>query len=72
MQWNWPTPTRDGGLYKRMPSGTVLIPLDVDVNHGYGKTPVVNSEVTKKREALQRRLANLQRWAEGARKRTRK
>jgi hypothetical protein len=31
---------------------------------------VVNSEVTKKREALQKRLENVQRWAAGARKRT--
>jgi hypothetical protein len=46
-----------------------LIPLGIDVNHGYGKTPVINSEVAKKREALQRRLDNVQRWAEGARKR---
>jgi hypothetical protein len=47
-----------------------LIPLGIDVNHGYGKTPVINSEIAKKREALQRRLGNVQRWAEGARKRT--
>ena len=46
-----------------------LIPLGIDVNHGYAKTPVINSEVAKKREALQRRLENVQRWADGARKR---
>jgi hypothetical protein len=46
-----------------------LIPLGIDVNHGYGKTPTVNSEAAKKREALQRRLDNVQRWADGARKR---
>ncbi len=46
-----------------------LIPLGIDVNHGYAKTPVMNSEVAKKREALQRRLDNVQRWADGARKR---
>jgi hypothetical protein len=46
-----------------------LIPLGIDVNHGYGKTPVINSEVAKKREALQRRLENVQRWADGARER---
>jgi hypothetical protein len=46
-----------------------LIPLGIDINHGYAKTIVVNSEVTKKREALQRRLENVQRWAVGARKR---
>ncbi len=46
-----------------------LIPLGIDVNHGYGKMPVINSEVAKKREALQRRLDNVQRWTSGARKR---
>jgi hypothetical protein len=46
-----------------------LIPLGIDVNHGYAKTVVANSEVTKKREALQRRLENVQRWTDGARKR---
>ena len=46
-----------------------LIPLGIDTNHGYAKIAVANSEVTKKREALQRRLENVQRWAEGARKR---
>jgi len=46
-----------------------LIPLGIDTNHGYAKTIVANSEVTKKREALQRRLENVQRWTDGARKR---
>jgi hypothetical protein len=46
-----------------------LIPLGIDVNHGYAKTPVINSEVAKKREALQRRLDNVRCWADGARKR---
>ena len=52
----------------RQPSTLRLIPLGIDVNHGYAKTPVSNSEVAKKREALQRRLEHVQRWAEGARK----
>jgi hypothetical protein len=46
-----------------------LIPLGIDRNHGYAKIAVTNSEVTKKREVLQRRLENMQRWADGARKR---
>ena len=46
-----------------------LIPLGIDVNHGYSKTPVINSEIARKQEALQRRLENVQRWADGARKR---
>jgi hypothetical protein len=48
-----------------------LIPLGIDTNHGYAKTVVANSEVAKKREALQRRLENVQRWTVGARKRMR-
>ncbi len=46
-----------------------LIPLGIDINHGFAKTPVINSEIAKKREVLQRRLDNVQRWADGARKR---
>ena len=46
-----------------------LMPLGIDVNHGFAKTPVVNSEVAKKREALQKRLEHVQRWTDGARKR---
>jgi hypothetical protein len=46
-----------------------LIPLGIDTNHGEAYTIVANSEVTKKREALQRRLENVQRWTDGARKR---
>ncbi len=46
-----------------------LIPLGIDINHGYAKTVVANSEVTKKRDALQKRLDNVRRWTEGARKR---
>ena len=39
-----------------------LLPLGLDTNHGYGKTPIVNSEVAKKRAALEKRLSNVQRW----------
>jgi hypothetical protein len=47
----------------------VICDQSIDVKHGFAKTPVINSEVAKKREALQRRLDNVKRWAEGARKR---
>lgn len=40
-----------------------LIPLGIDINHGYAKTVVANSEVTKKR------LDNVKCWTDGARKR---
>jgi hypothetical protein len=43
-----------------------LIPLGIDTNHGYAKTEVVNSEVSKRREAIQQRLTTLKRWAERA------
>ncbi len=44
-----------------------LLPLGLDTNHGFAKTPVVNSEVNKKREALEKRCANVERWREAAR-----
>lgn len=43
-----------------------LIPLGIDTNHGYAKTQVVNSEVAKRRAALEGRLTKLTRWAERA------
>ena len=49
-----------------------LIPLGIDTNHGYAKTAVVNSEVAKRRAAVEQRLAHVQRWATGARERERK
>lgn len=47
----------------------VICDQSIDTNHGYAKIAVTNSEVAKKREALQKRLENVQRWAVGARKR---
>jgi hypothetical protein len=49
-----------------------LLPLGLDTNHGYGKTPIVNSEVAKKRAALEKKLHNAQQWAAGAKARSRK
>jgi hypothetical protein len=46
-----------------------LLPLGLDINHGYGKTQVPNSEVTKQRTRLRKRLARLKKWAQGAGKR---
>lgn len=46
-----------------------LIQLGIDVNHGFAKTPVINSEIAKKREALQKRLDNVHGFANRARKR---
>jgi len=47
-----------------------LLPLGLDTNHGYSKKLVENSEVARKRAALEQRLAHIQRWAQGARKRS--
>ena len=49
-----------------------LLPLGLDINHGYGKTPVPNSEVSKKRAALEKRLSDIQQWAPAARERASK
>ncbi len=43
-----------------------LLPLGLDTNHGYAKTPVENSEVAKHRTILQKRLDNARRRAEKA------
>lgn len=47
-----------------------LLAVGLDTNHGYRQTSVENSEVSKRRVALQGRLERLQRWAQRARERT--
>jgi len=47
----------------------VVCKQTIDTNHGYAKTPVENSEVAKRRVALERRRTNAERWAQGARAR---
>ena len=47
-----------------------LLPLGLDTNHGYAKTPVENSEVAKRRTALEKRLVKVQKWAGAARLRS--
>jgi hypothetical protein len=49
-----------------------LLPLGLDTNHGYSKAPIVNSEVTKKRAALEKRLSNVERWMASAQERAHK
>ncbi len=44
-----------------------LLPLGLDTNHGYAKRSVPNSEVEKRRVALEKRLGNVKRWGEQAR-----
>jgi hypothetical protein len=50
----------------------VICEQSIDTNHGYAARRVENSEVPKRRAELVQRLANLQRWAEGARVRGRR
>ncbi len=47
-----------------------LRPLGLDTNHGFAKTPVENSEVSKRRTALEKRLGALKRWKDAAGKRS--
>jgi hypothetical protein len=49
-----------------------LLPLGLDTNHGYGKTPIPNSEVSKKRATLEQRLSDIKQWAPAARERSSK
>jgi len=50
----------------------VICEQSIDVNHGYGKTLVPNSEISKKRAALEKRLSDIQRWAPAAREQSSK
>jgi hypothetical protein len=43
-----------------------LLPLGLDTNHGFAKTPVENSEAAKRRSTLEKRLVKLKQWAESA------
>jgi hypothetical protein len=43
-----------------------LLPLGLDINHGYAKTPVENSEVARRRAKLQKQLDSARRRAEKA------
>lgn len=49
-----------------------LLPLGLDTNHGYGKSPVPNSEASKKRATLEKRLSDIKQWAPTARERSSK
>jgi hypothetical protein len=43
-----------------------LLPLGLDTNHGFAKTPVANSEVAKKRETFQKHLETFKKWMKSA------
>jgi hypothetical protein len=46
-----------------------LRPLGLNINHGFAKVAVENSEVIKRRTRLEQRLARLKQWAQSAGKR---
>lgn len=46
-----------------------LRPLGLDINHGFAKVAVENSEVAKRRTHFQQRLTRLKQWAQSAGKR---
>jgi hypothetical protein len=46
-----------------------LLPLNLDINHGYAKEQVVNSELAKRQVVAQRRAQRLQRLAQACRAR---
>jgi hypothetical protein len=48
----------------------VLRPLGIDTNHGFANVAVENSEVSKQRGTLEKRLARFKQWAESAGKRS--
>jgi hypothetical protein len=48
-----------------------LLPLGLDINHGFAKVAVENSEVAKRRTHLEQRLARLKQWAQASRRRER-
>jgi hypothetical protein len=46
-----------------------LLPVGLDISHGFAKIVVENSEVAKRRTHLEQRLARLKQWAQSAGKR---
>jgi hypothetical protein len=67
--WHWSSSIASVGQGLENILKDWLLPLGLDTNHGFAKTPVENSEVAKRREAIERRLANIQRWAPKAHER---
>ena len=43
-----------------------LLPIGLDTNHGYAKSPVENSETAKPRHTLTKRIQRLERWRKSA------
>ncbi len=52
MQWNSLRPTRGAGKSQENIIRDFLLPLGLDTNHGYGKTPIVNSEEAREAGSL--------------------
>ena len=60
MRSTWPKPTRDAGKSQENVSQDFLLPLGLESNHGYGKTPIGNEEVAKKRAAFEKQQAEVE------------
>jgi hypothetical protein len=69
MRWNSLRPTFTVGAQENCIKD-FLLPLGLDTNHGFAKTPVENSEVSKRQTTLEKRLTNVQRWKDTADKRS--
>src|SRR5438874_13346139 len=52
MQWNSLRPTRGAGKSQENIIRDFLLPLGLETNHGYGKTPIVNSEEAREAGSL--------------------
>src|SRR5438477_12704282 len=52
MQWNSLRPTRGAGKSQENIIRDFLLPLGLDTNHGYGKTPIGNSEEAREAGSL--------------------
>jgi hypothetical protein len=68
----WKTAVAQGQVGGTTQTEFVICDQSIDTNHGYGKRPIVNSEVAKKRAVLEKRLRTIERWMASARVRSHK
>ena len=55
----WKTAVAQGQMRCAAQTEFVICDQSIDTNHGYSKRPVENSEVGKRRAALEKRLTNI-------------
>jgi len=66
----WKTAIAQGQVAGTTQTEFVICDQSIDTNHGFAKTPVENSEATKKRTALEKRLSTAKLWAVKAKERS--